>query len=81
MKSIIVQELTQTSSACPSQWVGKTIDGLPVFIHYRFGRGYISVLQKEVFHWEALDKLDGVISYTELKTIIPQYITLPEYFT
>lgn len=34
---IILTELRQTCSACPSQWEGKTKGGLDFYVRYRFG--------------------------------------------
>lgn len=32
-----LKSLTQTCTACPSQWDGKLTDGTPVYIRYRWG--------------------------------------------
>lgn len=38
-----VAELTQTCSACPSQWEGRLEDGSAIYIRYRWGRLGVAV--------------------------------------
>jgi hypothetical protein len=33
----LLAELRQTCSACPSQWEGRTEDGLDLYVRYRWG--------------------------------------------
>jgi hypothetical protein len=35
---VVLRDLAQTSSRCPSQWEGVTDSGKPVYIRYRHGR-------------------------------------------
>lgn len=80
MTPIIVKELTQTCYACPSQWQGITTDNLPVYIRYRHGYGSFSVNDREIFNWDGGGEFgDGILSYSELKIMMPSYVMLPEY--
>lgn len=41
MEIIIIEHLTQTCGACPSQWEGELEDGRMLYIRYRWG--YLSI--------------------------------------
>ena len=72
-----VSEILQTTSACPTQWEGRLVDGRPFYISYRCG--YLSVSFGEVgaslesavdgsdwFGEEIGGPFDGVISIEEV---------------
>jgi hypothetical protein len=72
-----VETLTQTCTACPSQWEGRLVDGRPIYIRFRHGElsirigrpdgGIESAINGPVwFEWEADNGLDGEISLDEV---------------
>ena len=75
---IRVVSLTQTCSACPSQWSGHTDDRRAVYVRYRWGRLTVSVgaqddfsefagvQGEEVFSAQLGDEYDGVLGFGEL---------------
>ena len=46
MKKPLIIEIHQTTSACPTQFEGKTSDGRMVYIRYRFGRLSLQISKK-----------------------------------
>lgn len=67
-----IEKITQTCSACPSQWEGEFTNGKPFYIRYRWG--YLSVREgkkggdvmsavsgEEIFGEQLGDGMDGVI--------------------
>jgi hypothetical protein len=85
---IRVTEITQTCTACPSQWDGHTEDGYTIYV--RFRHGYLSVRRSrkesrdvgeavmgdEVFAYNHPDA-DGFIDFEELKQITKGVIVWP----
>jgi len=66
---IKVVELTQTCSACPSQWSGVTEDGRDIYVRYRWGHLWISwgvtgdmILSRDIGE----SAWDGLLTYEEL---------------
>ena len=70
-------EVRQTCSASPAQWEGRTDDGRPVYIRYRWG--YLSVqcgavggdidsavVGDEVYGEQCGDEYDGVIEWDDV---------------
>ena len=43
---MLLENIKQTCSACPSQWEAKTVNGRPVYIRYR--SGWLTVQMGEV---------------------------------
>lgn len=84
-----VKELTQTCSACPSQWEGTLDDGRMVYVRYRWG--YLSVRVspgeaddvmdavggEEVFGAEIGDELAGVLTYQQLRDCTSEFVEWP----
>jgi hypothetical protein len=50
---IEIKNIKQTCDACPSQWVGETKDGKPIYIRYRWG--YLSFRLGEVGQTNVVD--------------------------
>ena len=71
---LIVAEIIQTCSSCPSQWEGTTTCGLPFYIRYRWGHLSVSIAKpgecpvsgKEIFGKQIGDGFDGCLSEEEL---------------
>lgn len=77
---MIVDSITQTCVACPSQWEGKLKDGRMFYARYRWGRLSIEVSKEptnnvymamgedgELIYNEGLgDEYDGVLGQAEL---------------
>lgn len=74
---MIITDVVQTCTACPSQWEARTADGRPVYIRYR--HGYLSVRvgpvggdvwsavrAEEWFGDQLVDEDDGWISLDEV---------------
>jgi hypothetical protein len=72
-----VTSLEQTCYACPSQWEGETDNGDYVYIRYRWGHLTVSVNGEQIFATDHGNSLDGVLSYDELRTLLPWNIQLP----
>lgn len=82
-----VVSLTQTCSACPSQWEGRTDDDRPVYIRYRWGHlgieigepGWETNLCKwpgnGTYHsvYESGEDMDGFMKFSELKDHATKY--------
>jgi hypothetical protein len=64
---ITITDLTETCSACPTQFEGKTSDGKDVYIRYRFGHLYITVNKEYIYSQSIGSGLDGVISLSQIK--------------
>lgn len=74
---MIKAKLTQTCSACPSQWEGDTDKNEPVYIRFRWG--YLSVeIGNESFGWQISDGLDGILSFEELKKELKEKLDIEE---
>jgi len=61
-----VIELTQTLSACPSQWDGRTKDGEYVYIRYRWGYLSVDIAGKNIFDEQIGGPMDGVLGTSEM---------------
>jgi len=84
-----IKKIKQTCSACPSQWEAETVDGYQIYIRYRWG--YLSVrisnepsndisagvLGNEIFGKQIGGRLDGVMSYEELKEKTAEVVRYP----
>lgn len=77
----IITELNKTCDACPAQWEGRTSDGFPIYIRYRWGHLSIcigpnkdgdydeAVMGQEIFACDSGDGFDGFLSFKELKKL------------
>lgn len=67
MKYKEIYNLVNEGTVCPSQWHAKTIDGIPLYIRYRYG--YLTVTEwfydkekrNEIFGTEYGGKYDGYL--------------------
>ena len=79
---IKVTTIVETCGACPSAWEGKTEDGFPVGIRFRWGELDVCVDDQIVFSFTHDNPMRGVMSYVELKEVVKAgtngRITLPE---
>ena len=66
---LIVKDIKQTCSSCPSQWEGHTINGNKVYIRYRYGFLSVEIANEQVFGKQLADGMDGVISWEKVKEI------------
>lgn len=89
MPAIRVLELTQTCPGGPSQWEGRTEEGLVVYVRYRWGClsiGYGATLEEAVrntnnlFEKQLGDKLDSTLQYNQLRHATTGLIEWPENF-
>ena len=62
----IITSLTKITPACPTQWIGKTLENKEVYIRYRFGRLSIRIDGLEVDNSCIGEDLDGLMSNEEL---------------
>ena len=73
---IELTEITQTGHFCPSQWEGKTTDGLDVYIRYRWGHLSVQIgllpgddpldRGKTIFSQDLGDGFDGTMTTTDM---------------
>ncbi len=82
---IVVTTLTQTCSACPSQWEGRTADNRAVYIRYRHGYLRIEVSEPggtqhgtDTVAWLETEWGDGDMTLDELRSYCVDEIRLPE---
>jgi len=61
-----IEEITQTSFLCPSEWKGRLADGMSVYVRYRFGdlrMGYGPTPDEAIVNsfvvWQSKDRLAG----------------------
>ena len=89
MTAIRVSKLIRTSAQAPSQWEGSTVDGLVVYVRYRWGRlniGSGATLAEavkngnNVFEKQIGSKLDRMLEYDKLREITAGVIEWPENF-
>jgi len=79
-QTFIIEKITRTCGACPSQWQGTLIDGRMIYIRYRYGKlsfgispnptedVYDAVGAPYLFRKQICeDTLDGFISLDEVK--------------
>jgi hypothetical protein len=66
LSGITLKDLTQTCSACPSQWDGMTTDGRSVYIRYRFGYLSVDISDEEVYGDYYGDSMDGFMTTNEM---------------
>lgn len=62
---MIVSNIVQTCSACPSQWEGKLQDGRMFYARYRWGTLTIEVSREPTDDIEIAMIPDGILFYTE----------------
>lgn len=81
---MIVEEIIQTCSACPSQWEGNLKDGRMFYARYRWGRLTIELSKAPttdvfkamcedadlIYNKNLGDEYDGVLDTNELKGIM-----------
>jgi hypothetical protein len=84
-----VSRLTQTSERDPSQWEGRTFDGLFVYVRYRWGWLTISsgttaaqavMNDNNLFEKQLGDRLDGKLEYERLREVTAGVIEWPQEF-
>lgn len=63
---IKIVSLTQTTSACPTQWEGLTDNGEKVYVRFRFGNLSISIDGKPIFKANDDSGWNGVLSFDNL---------------
>ena len=74
MATTVITELTNTCTACPSQWEGKTADGQHVYIRFRGGHGRIgigttlddAIRSDGIFEWFSGGMFDGYCTLLEV---------------
>ena len=64
-----ITKLTETCSACPTQFSGETDDGSNVYIRFRFGQLRIDVDGESIYNESVSNGLDGVISLKKIKKL------------
>jgi len=86
-------KVTQTCTACPSQWDAVTDDNRIVYIRYRWGHLTISVGEpNDTDEWAGVngrvifaesigDSFDGFMTYTQLTEYTRKLIDWPEHET
>jgi hypothetical protein len=81
--------LTQTCERDPSQWDGRTFDGLFVYVRYRWGwlsigSGTTAVQavtnDNDVFEKQLGNRLDGKLEYERLREVTAGVIEWPQDF-
>jgi len=72
--TLTVIDLENIGTACPSQWKGRTDDGMYVYIRYRYGELTVSLEGKQIWDKSVGDGLDGVLSTRELMFHLPGWI-------
>jgi len=77
--------LVQTSTASPSQWEGKTSNGLGVYIRYRHHGLYIKIgtglepeLELRMAHVQTADKYGDAMTLEELKELTSGLVAWPK---
>lgn len=73
-------ELHRTCIACPSQWLGRTGDGLAVYIRYRWGWLSCEVGLDTIFNERVGERYDGSMSDTEVKRHLEHLLEFERYF-
>jgi hypothetical protein len=81
-----VSKLTQTCEQNPAQWEGRTVDGLFIYVRYRWG--WLSIgsgataaeaveNDNNLFEKQLGNKLDGVLEYEKLREVTAGVIEWP----
>jgi hypothetical protein len=84
-----ISRLTQTSERDPSQWEGRTADGLFVYVRYRWG--WLSIgsgataaqavaNDNNLFEKQLGNRLDGKLEYERLREVTAGVIEWPQDF-
>jgi predicted GNAT family acetyltransferase len=74
----VVDTVTQTCDACPSQWEGRLSDGRRLYVRYRWGALEIDIDGERVLDQQRGDGLDGLLTYEELKAATEGVFIWPE---
>lgn len=75
---IELAKVTQTCTACPSQWDAWSTDGKYVYIRYRSGILTVEVSGDKVFERKIGDNLSGHLLWSDVLAIAPIIEAQPE---
>ncbi|HUQ31136.1 MAG TPA: hypothetical protein VM095_03405 [Pyrinomonadaceae bacterium] len=78
---IIINEVKQTCAASPSQWEGMGEEGHLILVRYRWGYLSIEKDNEEIWGKQLGGRLDGSLTYEELKQATEDFIVWPEAFS
>ena len=67
-----IKSITQTCSACPSQWEGETVDGQEIYICYRWGTLRIDLDGETIFEQAIGGSLDGYMEWEDVEDILEE---------
>ena len=76
----VVKELSQTCAASPAQWEGVDREGNSIYVRYRWGYLSIEKNGEEIFGAQLGHRLDGRLSYDELKRATEGSFIWPDAF-
>ena len=92
VRPIRVKTVAQSCEWCPSQWEGRTVDNRPIYARYRYGCLCVHLGRvggtmrqairsgRELVRLTIGDRLDGAITYAELKRHTRGLILWPRRF-
>ena len=69
-----VSRITQTCSACPSQWEGEGENGEYIYIRYRWGGLSLDVNRECVYFIQHGDDLAGYLEADEMQELLSDYL-------
>jgi hypothetical protein len=78
-KPLVLAELFDLGTVCPSQWEGKTDDGKRVYIRYRWGYLNLDVDGETILGRQVGDEYGGLMDYTQLQYWLADVVMLPDY--
>jgi hypothetical protein len=66
-KLILLESLEQTCTTFPSQWEGRTLDGLPFSVRFRWGRWVVEIDSIPVCYGETGHEFEGQCTFDDIK--------------
>ena len=75
MSKYIVSELEMITNICPTQWEGRTLDGLMFYARYRWGGLSVDIGGNQIFYKNYNDPFHGVMSTNTMMQLTSEIIT------